>query len=126
MLHIYVDNVGGAAVLECEGRIVRSSAAFQLRDAVLAQHDARVIVLDLSRVSSIEGGGLGMLWYLQRWARDHDVRLKVFNPTRAVKDKLATLGLHPEFEIASLDEILALLAAYSPVPHTETTYSRAA
>jgi len=120
MLDIHVDNVGDAAVVECEGRIVRSDAAFMLRDTVTSQIDAHFIVLDLSRVSAIEGGGLGMLWYLQRWARDHDIRLKVFNPSRTVRDKLATLSLTPEFEIASLDEILALLAAQSI-----TTYVRA-
>jgi len=126
MLNIHVDTVGDAAVVECEGRIVRSAAAFELRDVVTAQQDASVIVLDLSRVSSIEGGGLGMLWYLRRWAHDHDIRLKVFNPTRSVKDRLETLSLHPEFEIASLDEILALLGAHGTVHHVDTTYSRAA
>jgi anti-anti-sigma regulatory factor len=55
MFSIHVDTVGDAAVIECEGRIVRSAAAFELRDAVIAQQDVRVIVLDLSRVSSIEG-----------------------------------------------------------------------
>jgi anti-anti-sigma factor len=121
MLNIHVDHVGDAAVVECEGRIVRSNQAFELRDAVTSQ-DARVIVLDLSRVSSIEGGGLGMLWYLQRWARDHDIRLKVFNPSRPVRDKLATLSLTPEFEIASLDEIMALLATHS---YADTSYTQA-
>jgi hypothetical protein len=67
-----------------------------------------------------------MLWYLQRWARDHDISLKVFNPTRAVKDRLTTLGLRPEFELASLDEVLALLAVHAGPSQAETTYSRAA
>jgi anti-anti-sigma regulatory factor len=123
MLDIHVDNVGDAAVVECEGRIVRSDAAFELRNTVTSQLDARVIVLDLSRVSAIEGGGLGMLWYLQRWARDHDIRLKVFNPSRTVREKLATLSLTPEFEIACLDEILALLAVHANTVPTDNNYS---
>ena len=59
MLKINVDNIGDLAVVECEGRIVQSDAAFRLRDAVTLQGDARTVVLDLSEVNAIEGGGLG-------------------------------------------------------------------
>jgi anti-anti-sigma regulatory factor len=72
MLKINVNNIGDLAVVECEGRIVQSEAAFKLREAVTLQTDARIIVLDLSEVYAIEGGGLGMLLFLQRWAQDHD------------------------------------------------------
>jgi anti-anti-sigma regulatory factor len=80
MLSIHIENIGEIAVIKCEGRIVRSDAAFKLRQAVNSQSDARTIVLDLSAVSAIEGGGLGMLVFLQRWAHDHDIRLTLFNP----------------------------------------------
>jgi hypothetical protein len=43
---INVDKVGDMAVVECEGRFVRSEEAFKLRDAVASQADANVIVLD--------------------------------------------------------------------------------
>jgi len=81
MLSINIDNIGDLAVVECEGRIVRSEAAFKLRDAVISQNNARILVLDLSEVYAIEGGGLGMLAFLQRWACDHDIRFKLFNPS---------------------------------------------
>jgi hypothetical protein len=58
------ENIGEMAVIECEGRIDRSEAAFKLREAVTSQRDARIIVLDLSEVFAIEGGGLGMLVFL--------------------------------------------------------------
>jgi anti-anti-sigma regulatory factor len=79
MLSIHTDRIGDVAVLQCEGRIVRSDAAFRLRDEVTAYSDVRVMVLDLSKVTSIEGGGLGMLLFLERWALDHEIELKVFN-----------------------------------------------
>jgi anti-anti-sigma regulatory factor len=60
MLTVHIENIGDLTVIECEGRIVRSEAAFKLRDAVTLQSDSRIIVLDLSEVSAIEGGGLGM------------------------------------------------------------------
>jgi len=110
MLTVHSENVGEVAVIECEGRIVRSEAAFQLRDAVTLQSDARIIVLDLSEVSAIEGGGLGMLVFLQRWAQDHDIRLKLFNPRQSVRDRLERVSSMREFDIATLDEMLALLA----------------
>jgi anti-anti-sigma regulatory factor len=110
MMSVAIENIGDLAVIECEGRVVRSEAAFRLREAVTSQGDARIIVLDLSEVRAIEGGGLGMLVFLQRWAYDHDIRLKLFNPTRSVQDRLEHASSMPEFDIATLDEMMALLA----------------
>ena len=52
---------------------MQSEAAFKLRDAVTSQSDVRTVVLELTEVHAIEGGGLGMLIYLQQWARDHGI-----------------------------------------------------
>jgi len=110
MLNIHAERIQDVAVIECSGRIVQSDSAFALRDAVITQEDARVIFLDLSGVTSIEGGGLGMLMFLERWAYDHDIRLKLFNPTRNVWDRLQTANALPEFEVASADEVRATLS----------------
>jgi anti-anti-sigma regulatory factor len=110
MLTLHIENIGEMAVIECEGRIVGSESAFQLRDAVTLENGTRIIVLDLSEVSAIEGGGLGMLLLLQRWAQDHDIRLKLFNPRRSVRDRLERVSSMREFDIATLDEMMALLA----------------
>jgi len=111
MLHIYTEKFADLAVIECTGRIVQSDSAFLLRDAVMSQNNAHVILLDLSGVSSIEGGGLGMLMFLQRWAYDHDIRFKLFNPTGTVRERLQLANSIPEFEIASPDEMRAVLGA---------------
>ena len=84
-------------------------AAFKLRDAVNSQRDARIIVLDLSEVSAIEGGGLGMLAFLQRWADDHEIRFKLFNPRESVWDRLERANPIRELEVATLDEMIAVL-----------------
>jgi anti-anti-sigma regulatory factor len=110
MLSVHIENIGEIAVIECEGRIVQSEAAFKLREAVNLQTDASIIVLDLSEVSAIEGGGLGMLVFLQRWAQDHDIRLKLFNPRQSVRDRLEQASSMREFDIVTLDEMMALLA----------------
>jgi anti-anti-sigma regulatory factor len=110
MLSVNIENIGEMAVIECEGRIVRSEAAFKLRKAVDSQRGARVIVLDLSEVSANEGGGLGMLVFLQRWAHDHDIRLALFNPRQSVRDRLEHARSMQEFDMATFDEMMALLA----------------
>jgi len=110
MFTTYVENIGDMTVIECEGRLVRSEAAFKLRDVLVAHPDTHFVVLDLTAVSAVEGGGLGMLAFLQRWAHDHDIRLKLFNPSSAVRDRLERASFLPSFEIVSLDELLALMS----------------
>lgn len=114
MPNIHVDNVGDMAVVECEGRFVRSDAAFKLRDAVTSQAQAHVVVLDLTEVQAIGGGVIGMLVFLQRWAYDRDIRFKLFNPVRSVREKLEHTSSLSVFEIAGLDEMMALLGQADP------------
>jgi len=110
MLELDVEKIGELAVVECKGSVVRSEAAFHLREAVVALRNARIIVLDLSEVRAIEGGGLGMLLFLQRWASDHNIQFKLFNPTGSVRDRLALVNSITELDIATLHEMMALLA----------------
>jgi anti-anti-sigma regulatory factor len=109
MLSLHTDRINDVAIVECYGRIVRSDGAFALRDVVMSQRDARVIMLDLSGTYAIEGGGLGMLMFLQHWAYDHDIGLKLFNPNKSVSDRLKMANPIPDFEIVTPGEMLALL-----------------
>lgn len=109
MSNLHIDRVGAMAVVECEGRFVRSDEAFKLRDAVTSQAYAQVIVLDLTEMRALGGGVVGVLVFLQRWCHDHDIRFKLFNPSRAVRERLENTNAMSEFDIASLDEMMALL-----------------
>lgn len=80
MLDLGIERIGELGIVECTGRIVRSESALKLRRAVTSLEDSRIIVLDLSEVRAIEGGGLGMLLFLERWAHDHEIQFKLFNP----------------------------------------------
>src|ERR1700732_5569818 len=120
MLDLHIEKIGDLAVVECEGRIVRSEAAFQLRKAVTSLRKARIIVLDLSEVRAIEGGGLGMLLFLQRWAYDHDIQFKLFNPINSVRDKLEHNNAMLRFDIATFEEMVSL------VDHADIQFARAA
>jgi anti-anti-sigma regulatory factor len=109
MLDLAIDKIGELAVVECQGRIVRSEAAFKLREAVTSLPDRGIIVLDVSEVSAIDGGGLEVLLFLQRWAYDRDIQLKLFNPRLSVRGSLECVSSMPQFEIATLQEVMALM-----------------
>jgi anti-anti-sigma regulatory factor len=120
MLTIHVENLNQLAVVECKGRIVHSDSVFKLRDAVQAQAAARIIALDLSEVKTIGGGGLGMLAYLSRWARLHDLKLKLVCPSPSVLEGLAQNRSIANFEITSFHEMMDILA------HADDRYRLAA
>jgi len=109
MLSIRAESLNELAVVECKGRIVRSDSVFRLRDVVQAQAEAQVIALDLSEVEAIGGGGLGMLAFLERWSREHNIRLKLFCPSKSVLDGLAQNRSLMNFEITSLHEMMVIL-----------------
>jgi anti-anti-sigma regulatory factor len=109
MFDVHTDKLGSMAVLECEGSLVPSDAALKLRDAITSQSQAKILILELSEVCAIAGCGLGMLVFLQRWAHDHDISLKLFNPSRFVREKLEMVSALSEFQIATLHEVMALL-----------------
>jgi anti-anti-sigma regulatory factor len=108
MFNLKVDKIGNVAVVHCKGRIVRSDAAFRLRDAVTAQTYARVILLDLSGVEALEGGGLGMLLFLQVRIHSLGIQLKFFAPPAAVRHKLERTRA-AAVEIAGISQVRSLL-----------------
>jgi len=115
MLNVHIQKFGDMAFIECQGRIVRSEAAFKLRNAVMSQVRARTIVLDLTEAQAIEGGGLGMLSALQKWAFDQGIQLKLYNPSASVKDRLEHSNW-VQFDIASFEEVMALMRADEQYP----------
>lgn len=108
-MNVNVEHIGELAVVECEGSIVQSEAAVKLREAVTSQTDARIVVIELSDVRAIEGGGLGMLVFLQRWARDHNIRFLLFNPSKSVRNRLKRAQSIARIYIATLEEMMALV-----------------
>ena len=98
MLGVMSENRGNTAILRCSGRIVAGEEAWALYNTVISQQDKRVVVLDLTRVSRIDAGGLGVLASLERWARVAGVRLQVI-PSHAVRELLDLTGLGSQFEI---------------------------
>lgn len=110
MLTVDVEKTGDVAVVRCLGRIVRGEEVRTLRHAVVSSRDTRIVVLDLSEVESLDGGGLSALVSLHHWSRSHGIQLKVVNPSHFVMNMLQCTGLDCVFEISSLDDALTVLA----------------
>ena len=105
MLNVTVAIIGELAIFGCEGRIVERESASKLREAVTSQTEARIVVLELSEVRAIGGGGLRMLAFLQGWAREHNIRFLLFHPSKSVQNKLKRTRSIAAFYIASLEEM---------------------
>src|ERR1700730_6402202 len=109
-----VTDMEDAVVIHCRGRLVQSDAAFRLRNAVQANSGAHTIVLDFSELHAVEGGGLGMLAFLQRWAVNNGIRLKLLGPSttrvrQSLKQLASRFGLSIEVEDQS--NVLSLVGS---------------
>jgi len=109
MLTVAVQELGDASVLICRGRIVVGDPCSILRHAVLGQHHANMLVLDLARVDRIDAGGLGILMGLQRWARSGGIVFKLMNVTQEVEKVFELTGLQRAFGFCSVRDLFCLL-----------------
>ncbi len=118
MLNVTVENIGEGelSVVTCAGSMTKNESAHKLCEVVTSQTDARIVVVELSDVRAIGGCGFGMLVLLQRWARKHDIRFLLFNPSNSVRRRLERAKSIAEFYIPSFGEMMALLA-YANSPH---------
>lgn len=110
MLTIDVERTGDVAVVRCSGRIVRGEEVRTLRNAVVAEKDSRIVVLDLDEVESVDAGGLTTLLSLHQWARNRGVQLKLVNPSHFVREVLVRTQLDHVFDISTLSHALFVLS----------------
>jgi len=101
---------------------VRGEALHFLKDAVIGLKQPRVVVLDLSAVEMLDGGGLGMLVFLHRWTRDQAIQLKLVNPSNFVREMLQRTRLSCVFNISSVDDAVEILCTSH---HADQTVNRA-
>jgi anti-anti-sigma factor len=108
-LQVKSEQTGDVAVLQCAGRIVRGEAIHFLKDAVTSLKQPRVVVLDLTGVEMLDGGGLGVLVFLHRWTRDNGIQLKIVNPSGFVREMLDRTRLSCVFNISSVEDAVEIL-----------------
>jgi anti-anti-sigma factor len=109
MLTVKVERAGDVVVVKCAGRVVRGQESV-LRSAVLQEKLARIVVLDLTDVESIDAGGLNLLVSLHRWTEGNRAHLKLVNPCPFVYQMLTRTHLDCVFDISTFDHALAVLA----------------
>jgi anti-anti-sigma factor len=124
-LHIKSEQTGDVAVLQCSGRIVRGEAIHFLREAVTGLKQPRMVVLDLTDVEMLDGGGLGMLVFLHRWTRDHGIQLKLVNPSAFVREMLDRTHLSCVFNISSVEDVVEILCTSIHAEQAEPPVERA-
>ena len=124
MLNVTIQHSEDMAVLRCVGRIVAGDEANILRKAVLSQVNSRTVVLDLTRVDAIDGGGMGVLVFLQGWARAAEVDLKLMNPTSRVRELFELTNLDSVFEIFSSEDAVSSRPVAVASTHDTAVFQR--
>lgn len=114
MLKVHTRTLGNVAVVCIQGRIVNGETAL-LRQAVDAQSEVRTLFLDLSRVSTIDASGLGLMLDLRRQTQARGIRFKLMNVTTAVGRVLEVTRLDTVFEIAPAVEAYPAIARPRPI-----------
>jgi hypothetical protein len=82
----HIEKIGDLAVVECEGRVVRSEAAFKLREAVTS------------------------LCFCNDGRAATTFKFKLFNPTKSVRNRLELVNSIAQLDVATLRERIELLA----------------
>ena len=108
-MRVDVQHSEDVTILRCAGRIVRGGSVCVLKDAVISQKNARIVILDLSEVEILDGGGLGMLVFLRRWTQENGIQLKLVNPSHFVREMLERTHLTDVFDISSVGDALEIL-----------------
>lgn len=101
MLKMQVERFGNVTVLHLQGRIVNGVATRTLRQAVLAETNASVMVLDFAEVELIDASGLGTLVELRKWSQSKGVEFRLINVNGLVEQVLEITRLNTVFEISS-------------------------
>lgn len=115
-VQVHAEELGNAAILHFQGRIVNGAETATLRGAVVSQADASIVVLDLSRVDVIDAAGLGALLELREWTQENGMEFRLVNPTRLVQQVFAITRLDSVFDISFQDDVLPATAALNRLP----------
>lgn len=105
MLKVHAEKFGQVCLLHLDGRIVIGDAIATLHKAVLAQAEARAVVLDLAQVELIDARGLGLLLKLRAWTQFKGIELRLVNVNRIVQHVLQITRLDTVFEVSAQENV---------------------
>jgi anti-anti-sigma factor len=116
MLKVHTKKLGNVTILCLQGQIVRGETA-ELCNAVNSESGVSTIVLDLSCVSTIDAGSLGVLLELLRQTQSKGIDFRLMNVTKRITRLLEISRLNSVIEVTSGKEFLS---AISPVRQVST------
>ena len=102
MLKVHTIKSGNVALVCVEGRIVRGETD-ELRNAVLAQADGSVVLLNLARVNTIDAGGLGVMLELREETKSRGIEFRLEHVTQLVRQILEITKLDTVFKMSGSD-----------------------
>jgi len=120
MLKVHTRKLGNVAVVSVQGRIVNGETA-SLREVLDAQSRVATVLLDLSRVSTIDASGLGLMLEMREQARSKGMRFKLMNVSKFTSRV---------FEVTRLDSVFEIIPNTEPslvhVPQTRVSIAACA
>jgi anti-sigma B factor antagonist len=105
MLRVSSRKLGNVITLCLRGRIVIGET-FALQNALGAEIEASVIVLDLTGVTVIDAHGLGILLGLRQQAESKGIEFRLVNVTRLVSRVLEITRLNSVFDVHTEKDVL--------------------
>ena len=113
MLRIHAKKSGEVTILCLQGRIGAGEAT-ALRDAVLSRSDTSIVVLDLARVTGIDGRGLGLMLELREHTQAKGIEFRLRNVPKLVQQVFEITRLNSVFEIYPEGEPLSEASRAQP------------
>ena len=99
MLKVHAKNLETVAVIYLEGRIVAGETE-PLRNSLPSFERTSTLILDLTRVSTVDAHGLGVLLQIRERALTNGARFKLTNMNKPIRQV---------FEITHLDSVFQIL-----------------
>lgn len=100
MLQIQSKNLGTVTVLSLQGQVVNGETEV-LRNAVHSLSEISAVKLDLTLVSTIDAGGLGVMLELREELASKGARFELMNATQLVRKVFVLARLDSVFQITS-------------------------
>ena len=100
MLKVQAEKIGSVSVLSLQGQIVNGETEI-LRNAVHSLAATSEVILDLSRVTTVDAGGLGVMLALREQVESKGIHFELMNIPRQIGRVLAITRLDSVFQITS-------------------------
>ena len=113
MLEVHTKKLQTVAILCVRGPIVTGELE-TLRNAVYSLADVSAITLDLSGVSTVDAGGLGVMLELRAYAQANAIRFELMNVNKWVARVLEIVRLDTVFKITSTVEFFPSISRSRP------------